>query len=176
MIEGIKNNLIDQINDESVAKDEEFFICLNDCLKTIDNFSIYPDQYITRDSEILSIEKYCKKYSNLSHLSSFNELVNLAKDLVKLYSGKIENLDEIMTFLKKQQSLDQAYFERNIHAEINLIFRILQKSIQNPLHNTSLTQDENEIYTQEIASSHPSKAKNQITQNSDETGDTYENR
>ena len=189
LIEGIKNNLIDQINDESVAKDEEFFICLNDCLKTIDNFSIYPDQYyyafhrtndmltsITRDSEILSIEKYCKKYSNLSHLSSFNELVNLAKDLVKLYSGKIENLDEIMTFLKKQQSLDQAYFERNIHAEINLIFRILQKSIQNPLHNTSLTQDENEIYTQEIASSHPSKAKNQITQNSDETGDTYENR
>lgn len=152
LIEGIKNNLINQMNDKSVTKDEQFFIYLNDCLKTIDEFLIYPDEKSIFDqkddsniAKILSIENCHKRYPNLSHLTSFCELVKLAKGIVKSYSEKIKNLTEIMTFLNEQISPAQTCPRLNNSAKESLINNIAQRKKENISGTiTNSTQTKNE--------------------------------
>lgn len=125
LIEGIKNNLNEQLHDPTIKKDKAFFEKVNSTLKTIDSFVLYPnddsrfkkpssnplnpDTIIERNIDICSVNQYAKNNPNLSHLQSFNEIINNVQQSVNEHESEIENLSESMTFLQEQASLDEKY-------------------------------------------------------------------
>lgn len=122
LIESIKNNWEDKIYDNNIVKDKEFFIKLNQTLETIDSYILYPSEKIvylledngqeyetaSYDSSILPLQTLARNYYH-SHIYSFYSFIQEAELTVNIYKEEINGLEEIMTFLEKQKTLEENY-------------------------------------------------------------------
>ncbi len=121
--------LIDAINtntQQNFEPTKDYFKSLNDTLTTIDDVIAYPttgtifhvedddpnsksgEKEIRKvNTDICSVDRFCKKYPNLTHLQKFNELIKYVESRMKY--AKVENLDEIMDFFTKQKKLDARF-------------------------------------------------------------------
>lgn len=132
LVDGIKNDWIQKINDPKIEKNEEFFAQLNDVLTKIDNNIIYPNQQAKfhtgilsmrkenvwvktidtkREIDCLPINKMIEKHKNdheYDHLRVFDEFVGAAQKAVEMHKN-VENIDEIMTFFASQRVLEAKY-------------------------------------------------------------------
>ena len=121
--------LIDAINtntQQNFEPTKDYFKSLNDALTTIDDVIAYPttgtifhvedddpsnksgEKEIRKvNTDICSVDRFCKKYPNLTHLQKFNELIKYVEH--KTQSANVENLDEIMDFFTKQKKLDARF-------------------------------------------------------------------
>lgn len=142
LIEGIKNKWSNKIYDNNVVKDKKFFEELNEVLKTIDSYILYPKdekEYYQKNEqgEVVKVIKthyktmplslLSKKCEGYAHLNSFNSLVEDVKITSKVYGNEIENFNEIMTFLKQQEDLGKDYC--SLMQEHNDI--LLNKALEN---------------------------------------------
>ena len=121
--------LIDAINtntQQNFEPTKDYLKSLNDTLTTIDDVIAYPttgtifhvedddpsnksgEKEIRKvNTDICSVDRFCKKYPNLTHLQKFNELIKYVESRMKY--AKVENLDEIMDFFTKQKKLDARF-------------------------------------------------------------------
>ena len=118
-IESIKNDIVADMKNPNISKDEAFFEKVDITLKTIDQFILYPNFvegfYIkTKDSSspnykveygmfITTVEQYANKYSDMTHLTNFNELINEVKKCASLNNINFENL----SFFKEQKEIEE---------------------------------------------------------------------
>ena len=130
LIEAIKNNILQDLADETVVKNELFFEKLNETLITIDSVILYPKDNIkyyhlgslgvagkldweyVREIEILSVDEFARMHDDMPHITTFAELCTAARNASALHTEDIDGLDEKMTFFQQQISLDKKRFEK----------------------------------------------------------------
>ncbi len=115
IIETFKQKILNDLVDESRAKDKNYFLDLNDSLLAIDGFLNYPifKRNINENLESLPISVWAKDMPKFQHLVSFNSLIDLINSIVEKYRSKVENIDGIMTFLAEQRKLEREYLRKN---------------------------------------------------------------
>jgi hypothetical protein len=124
LIEGIKNDIVQQLNDPMVYKGKEFYEKINTTLETIDSFICYPNTstdfaYTRMEGEVkyqdvLDIRthvpaRYATKNPNMRNIVAFSELIEAVRVKLDGEDGNIEGIEEIMTFYRKQQEIEKNY-------------------------------------------------------------------
>lgn len=130
LIEAIKNNILQDLEDETVVKNELFFEKLNETLLTIDSVIMYPKDNIkyyylgrfgpiqkldweyVREIEILSVDEFARMHDDMPHIKSFSEMCTATRIAKTLYADDIEGIDEKMTFFQQQIELDKKRLEK----------------------------------------------------------------
>lgn len=126
LIESIKNDIIDQINNPSVIKDKAFYERINATLETIDGFICYPNTETTfltpthstvpKENRILdlrthSVSRFAKKNPSMNNLMAFADLVEFVGSSIEDRKYELGDIESIMTFYQKQHALDLRYQE-----------------------------------------------------------------
>lgn len=124
LIEAIRANLERDFADESLPKDENFFKRLDQTLRAIDNFILYPYDDVRLRVEGEKEEKYFKStylypakkmiedYTE-PHVTAFGKLISMAEEFLGLYP------DMHSDFFIKQLEIAEKYQEiKQIHDEI----------------------------------------------------------
>jgi hypothetical protein len=124
LIESVKNDIIDDLNNPNIIKDKPFYERINAIMETIDSSIIYPNtetefirshsMLLTKKEKVLdlrshSVVRFAAKNPNMKNIVSFAELITMVGQSIEERKEGLKGIEDIMTFYQKQHDLDVKY-------------------------------------------------------------------
>ena len=147
LLEGISNNIINKLEDQSVEKNVMFFKEVNDALNIIGDNLLYPDLrtptwYSEEEIEHLPIKFYAEKEKDHTYFKAFSKLIDRIDAEVQKQEATLPNISKVMTFLEQQkqreqslETLEKEEEKRCKQKEAEIIKRHLEKQQREKMEN-----------------------------------------
>ena len=147
LLEGISNNIINELEDQSVEKNVMFFKEVNDALNIIGDNLLYPDRrtltwYSEEEIKHLLIKFYAEKEKDHTYFKAFSKLIDRIDAEVQKQEATLPNISKVMTFLEQQkqreqslETLEKEEEKRCKQKEAEIIKRHLEKQQREKMEN-----------------------------------------